>query len=148
VEFQGVLSNEVTLPVAAVSPAIFAADSTGTGQGAILNQDSTVNSETNPAARNTVIMIFATGEGLTNPAGSDGKLAVPPLPAPRVAVTVRIGGQIATLRYSGAAPGLVAGGWQINALIPTTNIQPGAKVPVSLTIGGVESPAGITLAVK
>jgi uncharacterized protein (TIGR03437 family) len=147
VEYKGISSEEVTIPVAATSPAIFAADSSGAGQGAVLNQDFTVNSEANPAARNTVIMIFATGEGVTNPAGVDGKLAVPPAPQPRASVAARIGGQNATIRYSGGAPGLVAGALQVNALIPTT-VQPGSRVPVQLIIGGVESPAGITIAVR
>jgi len=35
----------------------------GNGQGAILNQDNTVNGPGNPAATGSVIQIFATGEG-------------------------------------------------------------------------------------
>ena len=147
VEFQGVSSNAVTLNVAAASPAIFALDSSGTGPGAVLNQDFTLNSAANAATRNTIIQIFATGEGATNPVGVDGKLAVAPLPAPVQAVTVRIGNIDAPVIYRGAAPGLVAGVIQINARVPQT-APVGAAVPIVVRVGAIDSPAGITIAVK
>ena len=39
------------LPVRATAPGLFTANASGTGQGSILNQDNTVNSAANPAAR-------------------------------------------------------------------------------------------------
>ena len=53
-----------TLPVVAAAPAVFTVDATGTGQGSIVNQDGTVNSGANPAARGSIVSIYATGEGL------------------------------------------------------------------------------------
>ena len=67
----------------------------------------------NPAAKGSVVVLFATGEGQTNPAGVDGKLASSqPLPAPVVPVTVLVGGpqgagKNASVLYAGAAPTLV-----------------------------------------
>ena len=147
VEYQGATSTAVTLNVAQASPAIFALDSTGKGPGAVLNQDFTLNSASNAAARNSIIQIFATGEGVTNPGGVDGKLAVAPLAVPTQTVTVRIGNIDAPVVYRGGAPGLVAGVIQINARVPLT-APIGAAVPIVVRVGAIDSPAGITIAVK
>ena len=57
------------------------------------------------------------------------------LPLSQAAVSVTIGGQLATVTYHGVAPGLVAGVMQINAQIPA-GITPGAAVPVAVSAGG------------
>ncbi len=64
----------LTLNVALTAPGIFTLTGpTGLGdQAAVLNQDGTVNSKTNPAARGSEIAIYGTGEGETFPQGSDG----------------------------------------------------------------------------
>ena len=148
VEYQGVRSNDLLLPVAASAPAIFTIEQSGTGPGAVLNQDYKVNSAGNRARRNQVVMIFATGGGETDPPGEDG-LLVPPAPLRRLQlpVSVTIGGQPAQVVYAGSAPTLVSGVVQINARI-AANAQTGAAVPVAVTIGGVESPPGVTIAVQ
>ena len=69
VEYQGNMSVAVTMPVMAAKPALFSANSTGRGQGAILNQDGSPNTVTNRAAKGSVIVLFGTGEGATTPAG-------------------------------------------------------------------------------
>ncbi|MBM3747194.1 MAG: hypothetical protein FJW34_15510 [Acidobacteria bacterium] len=147
VEYAGVASNTITVPVARSSPAVFSMDSTGRGQGAILNQDSSVNSAANPADRGSIVVLFGTGAGQTDPPGVDGRLALGVLPKPRLPVSVAIGGQAADILYAGAAPTLVAGFLQINARVPA-GITPGTAVPVKVTIGDASSPAGITLAVR
>jgi len=147
VEYLGTSSAEAVLNVVDASPAIFAINSSGAGPGAVLNQNSSVNSATNAAARGTIIQIFATGEGATSPDGVDGKLATVPLPAPKQAVSVRIGGIDAPLVYAGGAPGLVAGLIQINVQVPET-APVGVAVPIVVRVGGIDSPAGVTIAVK
>jgi uncharacterized protein (TIGR03437 family) len=137
----------VNLAVAPAAPAIFSADSSGSGPGAILNQDFTLNTAQSPAARGSVIQIFATGEGQTRPAGIDGKLAAVPLPAPVLPVTVSVGGRPATVLYAGGAPGLVAGVIQINARVPV-DVGPGSSLPVVVRIGEFASQDGITVAVR
>lgn len=52
-----------TIPVAASALGIFTVDSTQTGQAAVVNQDGTVNSATNPAARGTVIRFTRRAKG-------------------------------------------------------------------------------------
>jgi uncharacterized protein (TIGR03437 family) len=147
VEYQGVRAGDLVLHVVQAAPAIFSTNGSGRGGGAILNQDYSVNSPARPAARGSVIQIFATGEGQTNPGGVDGMVAGGSLPAPLLRVAVTVGGIGVPIWYAGAAPGLVAGLIQVNAYIPM-EVAPGSAVPVTLTIGGVPSPTGITLAVR
>jgi len=149
VEAGGVRAEPVTLSVVAAVPAVFTANQSGTGQGAILNQDGSVNSATNPAAPASIVVLFATGEGQTTPGGVDGLLATgSPLPRPIAQPTrVTVGGQEAEVVYSGAAPGLVAGLWQINARIPAT-VPTGAAVPIVLRVGEATSIAGVTVAIR
>jgi uncharacterized protein (TIGR03437 family) len=139
-------SNRVALPVAPATPAIFSADSTGYGQGAILNQDGSVNSQSNPAAAGSVISLFATGGGETNPPDDDEITPNGSPPATVLPVSVTIDGQIAEVEYAGAAPGLVAGVLQVNAKIPD-NVIPDNAVAVVLWISGVSSPV-VTVAVN
>ena len=49
--------------VRAATPAILAADSSGVGQGAILNSDLSVNSPPHPAKRGSTVAIYATRTG-------------------------------------------------------------------------------------
>ena len=143
---KGAKSNSVTLSVASVAPGIFTADSSGKGLGAILNQDGSLNSSSKPAQAGSIVIIYATGQGQTNPPGIDGKLATAPYPQPVLPVSLTIGGIPAEILYAGAAPGF-AGLMQINARLPA-GVTPGNSVPVVLSIGGNPSQPGVTLAVQ
>jgi uncharacterized protein (TIGR03437 family) len=94
-----------------------------------------------------VVVLWATGEGLTDPPGVDGRLAVDVVPAPLAAVTVDIGGLPATVTYAGAAPGMMPGVLQINAQM-SPDVQGASSVPVHITVGGITSQDGVTLAVR
>ena len=146
VEYQGVRSDPLQVALSATAPGLFTSDASGAGQGSILNQDNNVNSAANPASRGSVITLWGTGEGLTDPPGVDGRLAVDVLPKPLAAVSVDIGGQPAVVQYAGAAPVMMPGVLQIDAQIPYS-VSVGA-VPVHITVGGVTSQAGVTLAVR
>ncbi len=141
----GQASAPLRLDVAGSTPALFTLDSTGQGQGAILNQDGSVNSDANPAARGSVVTLYATGAGQTDPPGVDGLISESILPAPLLAVSVSIGGQTAQVLYAGAAPGLVSGVLQINVQLPA-GLSSGA-VPVILQVGNTFSQPGVTLSV-
>jgi len=147
VEYKGKLTKTVVLPVVATAPGLFTLDSSGRGAGAILNQDYTVNSASNAAAGDSIVILYGTGDGQTTPAGVDGKPAMgPTYPAPLAAVSVTIGGQAAKVEYAGAAPYFVAGVFQINVRVPK-GLAPGAA-QVKVKIGDNESPDGVTVAVK
>jgi len=144
VNFNGVNAAALQLNVAAAAPGIFIL--TGT-QAAVLNQNSSINSTTNPAAKGSTVVIYATGEGQTNPAGVTGSVAGTTLKNPQGTVSVTVGGQPATVAYAGSAPGLVSGVLQLNVVVPA-GAPSGANVPVVVTVGGVSSQQNATVAVQ
>ena len=117
----------------------------GGTQGAILNQDGTVNGVQNGARPGTIVSLFATGEGQTIPGGSAGSVVpATALARPLLPVTVSIGGRQAEVLYAGSAPGQPAGLMQVNARIPQ-GLAPGTAVPVSVAVGTVSSQSGVTV---
>ncbi|OYW12518.1 MAG: hypothetical protein B7X34_01795, partial [Acidobacteriia bacterium 12-62-4] len=146
VEYDGRLSNTIALPVISAAPALFTANSSGRGQGAILNQNGTLNASTNQADRGSIVILYLTGEGATNPTGVDGKPNASPAPQPKLPVTVSVGGVDAQILYAGGAPGLVAGVMQINVRIPQS-VQSG-DLPVVVTVGSARSLTNVTVAVQ
>jgi uncharacterized protein (TIGR03437 family) len=138
VEYRGARSAGAEVQVAEAAPGIF--------PGAILNQDGSVNSAENPAPGGSVVMIYATGEGQTTPAGVDGAVTGATLQRPVLPVRVTIGGQEAEVLYAGSAPGLVAGVLQVNARVPALARR--GSVPVVITVGAAASQGGVTLAVR
>ncbi len=146
VEYQGVKSRTLTLPVAASAPGLFSANASGRGQAAAFNQDLSLNSAANPAEPGSIVVLYGTGEGRTLPPSVDGRVSTVPLPRPELPVNVSIAGQRAEILYSGAAPGLVAGVFQLNVRVPVA-IAAGDQ-PVVVTIGERLSQAGLTIAVK
>jgi len=154
VSYQGATSPAVTLDVQAAAPGVFSLDYTGQGNGAVLNQNNSINGKANPAARGSVIQIFVTGGGTTSPASTDGWITTVidgqlPLLTTQP-VTVTIGGAVVSgqdIQYAGGAPGAVAGLTQINAQVPAS-VTPGSAVPLVVQIGTVQSQTGITIAVQ
>jgi uncharacterized protein (TIGR03437 family) len=141
-----------TVNVASTSPGIFTLLQNGQGQGAVLNQDSSRNGDPSfsvgakPAARGSVIQIFATGAGATNPPVAAGVAAPANLLALTIAQpTVTIGGKTAQLQFSGLAPGFV-GLWQINVVVPQ-DVTPGNAVTLSIAAEGQTSNT-VTIAVQ
>jgi uncharacterized protein (TIGR03437 family) len=124
----------------------------GSGQAAALNQDNSLNRNpqsivgARPATRGSVIQIFATGAGATNPPVAAGEAApASPLALTVVQPTVTIGGKAAQVQFSGLAPGFV-GLWQINAVVPA-DVTPGNAVSLSISAGGQTSNT-VTIAVQ
>lgn len=117
-------------------------------QSAVLNQDLSINSSTNPAAAGSIIAVYAEGAGQLNMPVVDGSIVTPPLPAPLLPVDVWFQNvhNLGTIFYAGSAPGLVAGTLQINVRIPT-NVTPGA-VMFGIDIGGAEDHSLACLNVK
>jgi uncharacterized protein (TIGR03437 family) len=147
VEYQGVLSNSITLPVIDVAPGLFTLNSQGFGQGAVLNQDLSVNGPNNPAGLGQVIVLYGSGYGQSNPPGTDGKQAAAPLPEALQPMSVLIGGKQGIIKYQGAAPGLTEGIFQINVEIPA-DVTPGDQVQVQVRQGTRISPPGVTVAIQ
>jgi len=145
VNYNNLSTPSMHVPVTSVAPGLFTADDSGRGQGAVLNQDESVNSASNPAVRGSYISIFGTGEGATDPVLPENALASAPYPLITSPVSVTIGGQKADILYAGAAPDL-AGVFVIVARVPA-NSPTGSKVPLAVSIGGTNAQAGVWLAV-
>jgi uncharacterized protein (TIGR03437 family) len=146
-QFGGLTSAAWTLPVATAAPGIFTLASSGLGPAAVLNQDNSVNSAANPAPRGSIVQIYATGEGQTLPPGVTGTVTGSDLKTPVQSVKVAIGGQDAFVQYAGSAGNAVGGLFQVNAVVPQT-VAPGAAVPIAVSVGGVPSQSGVTIAVQ
>ncbi|MBX9601197.1 MAG: serine hydrolase [Bryobacteraceae bacterium] len=137
VESRGVRSEAVALSVAEAAPALFTANSSGSGP---------VAAQMYPEAR--VVVLYATGEGLVDPLPQDGELAVGQvLPAPRLPVKVLLAGREVPILYAGAAPGLTAGVMQVNISVPE-DLAGQRDLPVVLQVGTTRSPDGVTLTLR
>ncbi|HLX44239.1 MAG TPA: hypothetical protein VKR43_12430 [Bryobacteraceae bacterium] len=143
----GQQSAPISVAVAAATPALFSASGLGSGQGAILNQDGTVNSSTNPASLGTMVSLFGTGFGQTTPPGQDGLITNDVLPTPNLPVSVWIGGVPATVTYAGAAPTMVEGVFQVNVTVPL-RAPVGSNILVILQVGTAFSPSNTWLATQ
>jgi len=152
IKYVGQTSNAVSLTSATTAPGLFTQNASGTGPGAILNQDNSLNGPNNPAAKGSIVQVYLTGEGQTCPQGVTGAVTtvtLPPpqvTPAPLLAVGVLIDGQPALYTYAGEAPGFAAGLMQLNVQIPA-NAGSG-DLPITVAIGGNFSQNGVTVSVQ
>jgi uncharacterized protein (TIGR03437 family) len=128
VQGPGAASLPVTVTVTSSTPGVFAADGSGRGQAAALNQDGTRNAPGAPAAGGSLLTLFATGEGLSAPSS----------------FRVTIGGVNAEVRETNPAPGQ-AGVLQVTVVVPSGLA---GTAPVVLFTGGVPSQSGVTVAVR
>ncbi len=154
VEINGIWSNALTVTVAPSAPSIFTLNGSGKGQGAILNYIAasggfTVNGPQAAAPRTSIVTVYGTGFGQTNPPGVDGSVTNPFAPIPRTVlpVSAMVGGKAAAVLFAGAAPGYVAGVIQVN-LIVAADAAVGSAVPIVITVGTASSQEGVTIAVR
>lgn len=145
VVYQGVELASTQVALADASPAFFTLNY-GTGNAVVVNQDRSINSDKNPAARGSIVILYATGEGQTTPAGVTGQAAQAPFGVPVLPVTLTMAGISANILFAGDAPGFV-GLMQINAQVPS-GFVPTGDLPLVLSVGTYQSPAGVTIAVK
>jgi uncharacterized protein (TIGR03437 family) len=152
IEYGGQTSNAYQLSGAATAPGLFAQNASGSGPGAILNQDNSLNGPGHAAAKGSTVQVFMTGEGQTNPPGVTGAITTATLPPPQVTPTpvqpvrVLINGQQVPYAYAGEAPGMVAGVMQLNVQIPL--YAPSGALSIQVSIGGIMSQSGITVTVQ
>ena len=114
----------------------------------LLPRAASTNTPANPAAAGSIVVIYCVGGGVTNPPSADG--AILGVPAPVLAqqpVTVTIGGTNSQVLYSGAVAYSIAGLTQINAVVPP-GLTAHGQVPVVVSIGGVQSQSGVTVALQ
>jgi uncharacterized protein (TIGR03437 family) len=120
----GRLLGDSTVALLDAAPGIFTQAANGSGAAIAVNQDNTLNTQTNPAVAGDVITLYGTGQGFVDGAPPDGDVSNRALPSSRPPTVVispsakqpLITGQ--DVLYAGIAPGLV-GVWQVNARIPS-----------------------------
>jgi uncharacterized protein (TIGR03437 family) len=159
VVYQSETSAGISQQVAGQAPGIYTFSSTGVGQASVLNQNGTYNGPasglviggqtvtTVPAPQGSVIAVFMTGGGQTNPASATGTVTpTGTLYKIPTTVTATINGVNAIVEFAGAAPGLVTGVVQVNLLVPTG--VTGSGLPLSITINGTTTLTGPTVSVQ
>jgi uncharacterized protein (TIGR03437 family) len=146
------------------SPGVFRLQLGQSSQAAAINQDGTINGPANPAARGSVVTLWGTGYGQTDPPCLTGGFNVASAAPLGVGISAQIYGaapgvfgpilSLTTLQYAGSAPGLLCGVTQINFQVPSS-ISPGAFsfLPWITLIRGnttrqYQPPIGATISVK
>lgn len=147
IEYAGVRSNVLSLPVFGANPGIFTTDSSGSGQAAALNEDHSINSQSNPAGPGSIVVLFATGAGKLDPVPEDGT-AIAGTPPRTLPASAYIGSCPAEVLYSGSAPGLIAGAIQVNVRVPDQPQCGRGNLRVVLFFGGALSQELATISVR
>jgi uncharacterized protein (TIGR03437 family) len=132
VEYGGTAIAPLLVNVRNLEPGIFRIGSTEFG--AILNEDNTVNSPSNPAALGSVVTFWATGMGPFESAYADGTIINANYTGLRSSVRVTVGAVEAQVLYAGASPDMVAGVTQVNLRL-ASNTRVSARLPISITAG-------------
>ncbi len=140
-------SSKSSMDVNPTAPSLFTFDGSGTGALAALNQDGSLNTPDNPAAKGSTIVLFGTGAGLLDKQFPDGQVTGLDLGHVSAPVWVRFGKLPAVVQYAGSAPYEVNGVVQINAVLPGDLVETG-QVPVQVIIGSYATPPGTTISVQ
>jgi uncharacterized protein (TIGR03437 family) len=142
IEYMGARTLGQTLKVEPAVPGVFV--NAGT-QAAALNEDLTQNEAGNPAAVESIVTLFLTGAGGTDPPLPDGAPAPDPAQNLVLPAIVKVGGAAAEVLDASSAPGRV-GVAQVTIRIP--HLSPSDFAPVQVTVGGITRNQNVTLAVK
>jgi uncharacterized protein (TIGR03437 family) len=127
-------SPEYTLNLATYAPGFFAYQSNGQSFASALDLSYTPITASHPVSRGTTVALYLNGLGPVNNPPPDGSPATDASSTTVATPSITIGGQPATVTFSGLAPGF-ADLYQVNATVPA-NIGAGAQ-PVTCTVGGV-----------
>ena len=141
VENQGVGSS-VVLSAGTAAPGIFVSSDT---QAAAINEDGSRNGADHRAPVGSMLALFLTGTGSTDPQIPDG--VAPDLPLPQLAlpVTVQVGGAAAEVVYAGSVFGL-PGMAQVNIVVPA--VAASDAVLVEVAVGGNFRNQRVTIAIQ
>ena len=136
------------------NPGIFRLQIGQSAQAVAINQDGTLNGPTNPAARGSIVAVWGTGYGQTNPPCPIGGVNLPyaaPLSPGTSALIFNVfpdGVQVPTpVQYAGSAPTLPCGVVQVNFQVPV-DIAPGTFSFLPSIQNGYQPSIGATIAVK
>jgi uncharacterized protein (TIGR03437 family) len=142
---EGISGPEVSVPVVAAAPALFATD---TGFAIAVHSDNiAVVTADAPAHAGEVIVLYTTGLGKTvlNPATGELPMFISEIEN-RATLNVTLAGvpvDPARIVYAGLTP-RSAGLYQINLVLPSCPVDPEVRV----TVAGVTSSSGLKLAIR
>ncbi len=136
-------SGPQTITVSKYAPAVIV--DSNTGLAAIYHKDGRLVTRDKPASRDEPLAIFASGLGPTTGGAVTSGV---PSPSDKLAVTGKVSVYFGpkghsqapmVVNWSGLVPGQI-GVYQINITVPGAHMK-GDKLPVTISIGGVNSPA-------
>jgi uncharacterized protein (TIGR03437 family) len=110
--------------------------------------NSSVVAGASPAKSGDIVSLFGTGFGDTNPPVSSGQMASG-MASLTGQITVSIGNVTiggSDILYAGLSPGSISGLYQFNVRIPEGTGS--GDVPVSISIGGIQTQAGATIPIQ
>ncbi len=136
VQRDGVLSDERTVPVVAVNPALYTTPNIGAGQALAINADGAPNSPQEPARKGQRLRLFATGLGLVE--RSDQPLA---------AIAANVSGVPASVIAAAASTAYGEGYFAIDIVVPQ-GTPSGDFIPVEIRVGDKTSQWGVTVALR
>ena len=139
--WRGKQAAPINLTLTETTPGLFSTDSSGSGPGAFLNEDGTLNSPDNPAKPGSLLTVSGTGGGQTNPASETGVIATAPAPL-SAQTTATVAGKTARIDYAGSAPGALTGAMQVRLRLPGSLTTGPAAVVVG---AGSQSSQGTVL---
>jgi len=135
----GQASSGVSVQVNTTAPGVFSLSYNGATFAELFHSsDFTLVTPSNPAHRDEVLILYATGLGPVNPlvpAGLAGGSSPPSVATQDISVL--IGGHPYDVQFAGLAPGFV-GAYQLNIYVPGDRVQ-GDQLPVVVTAGGASS---------
>jgi len=145
VDYLGFQSTPFLLPVVSSKPGLFTVDGSGQGPAALLNQNGSLNTSSNRAAKESVIVLYLTGAGAMSPAGLEGRVAAG-ISSLNQQTLVTINGAPAAVQYAGNAPGLVEGVVQVNVKLPLNTVA--GQNLIVVQIGSTTTTANTTVWVE
>ena len=145
VEYLGVQSAGMTLPVIGSNPAIFTQNSSGKGDSIVIRLDGSLVTAANPAKQDDILILYGEGYGDISDGPADGTIVSTLLPKPLDPVRLLIDGKEYPTLYAGGAGGLVSGVLQVNFKVPAL---PAGPHNIQLQILDRKSPAGVNLQTK
>jgi uncharacterized protein (TIGR03437 family) len=127
----GVVSNMVSVPLAATSPGIFTLDGSGTSDGSITHADGSLVNAANPAKKGETVVMYVSGLGALTTPVNDGAGATS-LNNATATMTIYVAGvpvPATGVLYHGLTS--LAGLYQINFVVPATLTFTG-ELPVAI----------------
>ena len=118
IQYNGATFGPVNMRINTATPGFFRLQPDASAQAYAVNQDGTINGLANPAARGSVVALWGTGFGSTDPPCPTGGLNFPEAVklAPSQMLTIPPG---IPVTYAGSAPTLACGIVQVNIQIPS-----------------------------